>query len=259
MKTIFLSFYLIAMCAITSVVSAQSLQQSWGYIFDETVAGKQIVFITPLNAGSDGSVAFVVTRGDGGAGGLENRIFWLKAKADGTSPTGPLWTSDWEATSGFTDVVAVRRNHLVYTTGRELRSVTIDGAGTASVSTVKAFAGAEEGGDPLIYTVEQARAPGFVFAIATQQDKRGFTLSAFKFAPGPPEISAIATVSTISGSNLSISFQSELGANYRLQSSTTLEAANWQDVGNVIVGTGNIQTVAQQGEATKLFFRIVAL
>ena len=48
MKTLFLSFTVIAMCAIGSLASAQSLQPSWGYSFDETVAGKQIIFIAPL-------------------------------------------------------------------------------------------------------------------------------------------------------------------------------------------------------------------
>ncbi|MDA8975151.1 hypothetical protein N9F50_01040 [Akkermansiaceae bacterium] len=81
------------------------------------------------------------------------------------------------------------------------------------MSTVKVFAGAE-GGDPLIYTVEQARAPGFVYAISTQQDKRGFTLSAFSFALGPPEISAVPTFSSSADGVLSISFRVDQGANY---------------------------------------------
>lgn len=260
MKTLFLSFTVIAMCAIGSLASAQSLQPSWGYSFDETVAGKQIIFIAPLNSGSDGSVAFVVTRGDGGAGGLENRIFWLKANADGSSPATPLWTSDWEANGGFTDVVAVRRNHLVYAVGRELRSVTLDNSGNPSVSTVKTFAGAEEGGDPLVFTVEQARAPGFVYSIATQQDKLGFTLSAFRFAPGPPAISAVPTFTSSSDGVLTISFQTELGLNYQLQTSTTLEAANWQNEGDVLIGNGSVFTLTQPAVGVpKKFFRVVGL
>lgn len=259
MKTRFFKLLMMAVWCVGAVASAQSLQPSWGYTFDETVAGKQIIFITPLNSGSDGSVAFVVTRGDGGGGNLENRIFWLKANEDGSSPTGPLWTSDWQASNSFTDVVAVRRNHLVYSTGRELRSVTLDESGTASVATVKAFAGAEEGGDPLIFTVEQARTPGFVFAVATQEDKRGFTLSAFRFAPGPPSLSAVPTFTSSTGNILSISFQTDLDTNYQLQSSTTLEAASWQNVDDVISGNGSIITLTQDLSGPKLFFRVVAL
>lgn len=259
MKTRFFIFLVIAMCGLGSLASAQSLQPSWSFSFDETVAGKQIIFITPINSGSDGSVAFVVTRGDGGAGALENRIFWLKPNADGSSPAAPLWSSDWEPNTGFTDVVAVRRNHLVYSTGREMRSVTIDGNGTANVSTVKTFAGAEEGGDPLVFTVEQARAPGFVFSIATQQDKRGFTLSAFRFAPGPPSISAVPTFTSLESGVLSISFETDLGTNYQLQSSTTLEATSWQNEGNAISGTGTIQTLTQSANGPKRFYRVVAL
>ena len=199
MKTSLLKFCLIAMYALGSLAHAQSLQPSWGYSYDETEAGKQIVFITPLNAGTDGSVAFVVTRGDGGGGNLENQIFWLRANDDGSSPATPLWSSGWQASSGFTDVVAVRRNHLVYSTGRLIKSVILDASGNPTVTTVKAFAGAEEGGDPLIFTLEQARAPGFVYAVATQEDKRGFTLSTFRFAPGPPAVSAVPTFSSCFG------------------------------------------------------------
>lgn len=259
MKTRFLEFLMIALCCGGAVVSAQSLQPSWGYTFDETVAGTQIIFITPLNSGSDGSVAFVVTRGDGSGGNLENRIFWVKANADGSSPTGPLWTSAWQPITGFTDVVAVRRNHLVYSTGRELRSVTINENGTANVSTVKTFEGAEEGGDPLIFTVEQARAPGFVYSIATQQDKRGFTMNAFRFAPGPPSISAIPTFTSVTGNTLSIAFQTDLGTNYQLQASATLDAISWQNVDSTIAGNGTIFTLTQDVSGPKRYFRVVAL
>ncbi|MDA7536034.1 hypothetical protein N9085_00710 [Akkermansiaceae bacterium] len=259
MTTRFLSYLMIAMYAIGSFAFAQSLQPSWEYSFSETEAGKQIIFITPLNSGTDGSVAFVVTRGDGGGGNLENRIFWLKPLDDGSSPATPIWTSDWESSTGFTDVVAVRQNHLVYSTGRELRSVTIDEDGDSNVSTVKAFAGAEEGGDPLIFTVEQARSPGFVFTVATREDKRGFTLSAFRFAPGLPALSAVPTFTSVTGSNLSLSFQTENGVNYQLQSSTTIESTNWQNIGGVIAGNGTIQTLVQQAGAPTFFFRVVAL
>lgn len=257
MKTRFLSFMMITMYAIGSFAFAQSLQPSWGYTFNETEAGKQIIFITPLNAGSDGSVAFVVTRADGGGGNLENRIFWLKADSDGSSPSEPLWTSAWEASSGFTDVVAVRRNHLVYSTGREMKSVIIDENGAPSISTVKAFAGATEGGDPLIFTIEQARAPGYVFAVATRENKRGFTLSSFLFAPGATATSAVPTISSVEGGNLSISFQSESNVNYRLQSSVSLEANSWQNIGGLILGDGSLLTITQQAGEPKLFFRIV--
>lgn len=247
------------MAALGTLVHAQSLEASWGYSYDETEAGKQIVFITPLNAGTDGSVAFVVTRGDGGGSNLENRIFWLRANPDGSSPATPLWSSAWLASSGFTDVVAVRRNHLVYSTGRLIKSVTLDQAGTPTEVTVKAFSLAEEGGDPLVFTLEQARAPGFVYAVATQENKRGFKLSTFRFTPGPPEISAVPTFSSVTGNTLTISFRSELGVNYQLQSSTNLEAINWQNVGGVISGNGEIQTFSEAAGVPKLFFRIVAL
>lgn len=259
MKTSILSLCMIAVIAIASLAKAQSLQPAWSYSFDETAAGKQIIFITPLNAGSDGSVAFVVTRGDGGGGNLENRIFWLRPNADGSSPTEPIWTSTWQVSSGFTDVVAVRRNHLVFSTGRELKSVIIDNNGAPVVTGIKTFGDDEEGGDPLIFTLEQARAPGFVFAVSTQKNKRGFTLSAFQFTPGPPAVSAVPTFSSIDGNTLTISFRSDLGVNYQLQSSTNLQALNWQNVGGVIAGNGEIQTFTQAAGVPKLFFRIVAL
>ncbi|MGJ8697967.1 MAG: hypothetical protein ACSHYF_16735 [Verrucomicrobiaceae bacterium] len=259
MKTSLYQFCLSLLFVFGAVLHAQSLQPAWGYSYDEAEAGKQIVFITPINAGTDGSVAFVVTRGDGGGGNLENQIFWLKAKADGSSPNAPLWTSGWQASGGFTDVVAVRRNHLVYSTGRLIKSVTLDEAGTPTESTVKAFAGAEEGGDPLIFTLEQARTAGFVYAIATQENKRGFTLSSFRFAPGPPEVSGVSTFSSVTGDTLSISFQSEIDAEYQLQSSTNLEANSWENVGVALVGNGGIQTFTQSAGDSKLFFRIVAL
>lgn len=261
MKASIFRFLLTVIVALTTLAHSQSLQASWGYSYDETEAGKQVVFITPMNAGSDGSVAFVVTRGDGGGGNLENQVFWLRAKEDGTSPDTPLWTSGWQATSGFTDVVAVRRNHLVYYTGRELKSVTLAEDGTANAPvTVKAFSGAEEGGDPVVFTLEQARSPGFVFAVATQQDKRGFTLSAFRFTPAPAVVSAVPTFTTISsGNSLSISFRSALGVNYQVQSSTTLTAENWEPVGGAITGTGELITIVQDAGEPKLFFRVIAL
>jgi hypothetical protein len=242
-------------------VAAQSLQPSWGYTYAESEPGRQIVFYTPLNSGSDGSVAFVVTRGDGAGGNLENQIFWLRANEDGSSPAAPIWVSGWVASSGFTDIVAVRRNHLVYSTGRELRSVTLDPIdGTPTESTVKSFAGEAEGGDPLVFTVEQARTPGAVFSIATREDKRGFTLSSFRFTPAPPQISAVPTFTAITAGNLSISFRTELGVNYQLQSSTSLTAESWQNVGGVIAGTGQLQTVLQSAnDEPRLFFRVIAL
>ena len=260
MKVPALLVSLITALLVVVPASAQSLQPSWGYTYSESEPGKQIVFYTPLNSGSDGSVAFVVTRGDGAGGNLENQIFWLRPQADGSSPAEPIWVSGWLANTGFTDIVAVRRNHLVYSTGREIRSVTLDAVdGTPTVNTVKAFAGAAEGGDPLIFTVEQARTPGFVFSIATREDKRGFTLSSFQFTPAPPAVSAVPTFTTITGGSLSISFQTELGVNYQLQSSTSLTAISWQNVGGVIAGNGEIQTLLQSSGEPRLFFRVVAL
>ena len=261
MKASFLKTLLSALVSFTSLAHTQTLQASWDYSYDETEAGKQVVFITPMNAGSDGSVAFVVTRGDGGGGNLQNQVFWLRAKEDGTSPDTPLWTSGWQATSGFTDIVAVRRNHLVYYAGRELKSVTLQEDGTASDPvTVKVFNGSEEGGDPVVLTLEQARSPGFVFTVATQEDKRGFTLTAFRFTPAPAVVSAVPTYTTISsGNSLSISFRSALGVNYQLESSTTLTAENWLPVSGVITGTGELVTLVQDAGVPKLFFRVVAL
>lgn len=261
MKASFFKTLLSALAAFTSLGYAQTLQASWDYSYDEAEAGKQIVFITPMNAGSDGSVAFVVTRGDGGGGDLQNQVFWLRAEEDGNSPDTPLWTSGWQATSGFTDIVAVRRNHLVYYTGREMKSVTLQEDGTANAPvTVKVFNGSEEGGDPVVLTLEQARSPGFVFTVATQEDKRGFTLSAFRFTPAPAVISAVPTYTTISsGNSLSISFRSTLGVNYQLQSSTTLTAENWQPVSVPITGTGELVTLVQDVGEPMLFFRVVAL
>ena len=258
MKNAFLSLCLISMFAIGSPAYSQSLENPWTYSFDDIGVGKQIIFGTALNVGTDGSVAFVITRGDGGAGDLESRIFWVKAKADGTPPTEPLWTSGWQARG---DIVAVRRNHLVYYRGRELRSVTIDATtDTANDSSVKVFIGAEEGGDPLTFSGEQAaRAPGFVYSLVVHKDKLGFTLAAFRFAPGPPEVSAVPTFSSVSGKLLSISFRGELGGDYQLQSSTTLEATNWQNEGVGIAGNGSIQTVTQPVGEPKLFFRIIVL
>jgi hypothetical protein len=253
---------LLATCLfLLQPAGGQSLQPSWGYTYSESEPGKQIVFYTPLNSGSDGSVAFVVTRGDGAGSNLENQIFWLRPNEDGSSPATPIWVSGWTASSGFTDIVAVRRNHLVYSTGRELRSVTLDAEdGTPTVSTVKAFAGAAEGGDPLVFTVEQARTPGFLFSIATREDKRGFTLSSFQFTPAPPSVSAVPTFTSVTGGNLSISFRTELGVNYQLQSSTTLTAESWQNIGGVIAGNGQLQTLLQPSDGEpRLFFRVVAL
>ena len=85
------------MFAIGSPAHSQSLENPWGYSFNDIGVGKQIIFGAALNVGTDGSVAFVITRGDGGAGPLQSKIFWVKAKADGTDPTEPLWTSDWQA------------------------------------------------------------------------------------------------------------------------------------------------------------------
>ena len=272
MKTFFLSLCLISMFAIGSPAHSQSLENPWGYSFDDIGAGKQIIFGAALNVGTDGSVAFVITRGDGGAGPLERKIFWVKAKADGTDPTEPLWTSDWQARG---DIVAVRRNHLVYYCdgedcdgedeereegphGRQLRSVTIDASGNANESPVKSFFGDEEGGDPLTFSGEQAaRAPGFVYSLVVHKDKLGFTLDAFRFVPGPPEVSAVPTFSSVSGNFLSISFYGEDGGDYQLQSSTALEATNWQNVGVGILGKGSIQTVTHPVGELRLFFRII--
>lgn len=261
MKASFFKTLLSALVSFTSLAHTQTLQASWDYSYDETEAGKQVVFITPMNAGSDGSVAFVVTRGDGGGGNLQNQVFWFRAKEDGASPDTPLWTSGWQPTSGFTDIVAVRRNHLVYYTGRELKSVTLQEDGTASDPvTVKIFNGAEEGGDPVVLTLEQARSPGFVFTVATQEDKRGFTLRAFRFTPAPAVVSAVPTYTTISsGNSLSISFRGAVGVNYQLESSTTLTAENWLPVSGVITGMGKLVTLVQDAGVPKLFFRVVAL
>lgn len=261
MKVSFFKTLLGAVATLTSLAYTQTLQASWDYSYDETEAGKQVVFVTPMNAGSDGSVAFVVTRGDGGGGDLQNQVFWLRAKEDGTSPDTPLWTSGWQDTSGFTDIVAVRRNHLVYYTGRELKTVTLQEDGTANAPvTVKVFNGPEEGGDPVVLTLEQARSPGFVFTVATQKDKRGFTLNAFQFTPAPAVVSAVPTYTTnSSGNSLSISFRSALGVNYQLQSSTSLTAENWQPVSGAITGTGELVTLVQDAGLPRLFFRVIAL
>lgn len=250
---------LVALLLMGPELRAQSLELAWDYTYTEAVAGKQIIFFTPINSGSDASVAFVATRGDGGGGNLENRIFWLRVNEDGSSPTTPLWVSDWTPNSGFTDIVAVRRNHLAYISGRQLRSVVIDANGATTVSTVETFSGETEGGDPLVMTVEQARAPGFVFSIAPRLDKRGFTLKAFRFTPAPPAISGVPTFTSINGDSLSISFQTDLGVNYQIQSSTSLTAASWQNEGGVIAGNGQLQTILQAAGVPRLFFRVVAL
>jgi len=254
MKPSLIFSLLIALLLAVPVVTAQSLQQGWEFSYEETAPGKQLDFFTPPNSGTDASVAFVATRSDGGGVNSENQIFWLKANDDGTSPAAPLWTSGWLPSGDFIDIVAVRKNHLVYIAGRELRSVTIDGNGAATANTVQVFAG-----PAVTPTIEAARAPGFVFVIAAEEDKSGFTLRAFRFAPAPPAISGVPTFTAINGGSLSISFQTESGINYQVQSSTTLTAASWQNEGGVIAGNGQIQTVLQAAGVPRLFFRVVAL
>lgn len=257
MKTSFLNIFLIAVFAIGSLAHAQSLQPAWDYSYDETTVGKQIGS-TIMNSGSDGSVAIVVNRSDGGSGNAQIQIFWLRANDDGTSPSAPLWTSGWVDGSNFMNVVAVRRNHLVYSIGRELKSVTVDSFGTATVTTVKTFGGAEEGGF-LEFTFELPRAPGFIYTTAIHLDKQGFKFSAFRFTPAAPQVAEVALYSSVSGNALSLSFRSELGVNYQLQSSATLDSNSWVNVGGVLAGNGAIQTFSQPIVVPKLFFRIVAL
>jgi len=256
----FLHFSALFLCLSFRLVG-QSLEPSWSYTYEETTPGKQIIFFTPLNSGSDGSVAFVVTRGGGAGGGLENRVFWLRSNKDGSSPTSPIWSSEWTASGSYTDVVAVRRNLLVYSSGRELNTVRLSEDGRVEEPILKkTFAGETEGGDPLVFSVEQARTPGVVFSVATRKDKLGFTLSAFQFTPAPPELSAVPTFTTISEGNLSISFRAEEGANYQLQSSTDLTAASWQNVGSVFAGDGELKTILQSttAENVRLFFRVIS-
>ncbi|NWK55874.1 hypothetical protein HW115_09645 [Verrucomicrobiaceae bacterium N1E253] len=257
MKTSFCNVFLMVFAAMVSSIGAQTLQPSWSYSYDETEAGKQI-FSTTMNSGSDGSIAIVVNRSDGGGGPSQNQIFWLRANDDGTSPTTPLWTSGWLASNDYPSVVAVRKNHLVYATGSVLKSVTVDGAGVATESLVKTFSGVEEGGT-LEFSLELARAPGFVYATSIHSDSKGFKLNAFKFTPAIPQVSEVATITSVSGNSLSISFRSQLGVNYQLQSSTTLESNSWQDVGSPVAGNGATQTFNQTIAVPKLFFRIVAL
>lgn len=256
MKTSFLNIFLVAVCAISSLAHAQSLQPAWDYSYDEAAAGKQITS-ADIYSGSDGSVALVVYSDDGGGGSYESQILWLRA--NDTSPADLLWASGWIATTEFTTVVAVRRNHLVYSSGRELKSVTLDSSGTATVETVKTFGGAEEGGN-LTFTSEfGARAPGFVYATAIHQDNLGFKFSAFRLTPAAPQRIEVAAYSYVSGNALSISFRSDLGVNYQLQSSATLGANTWVNVGDVIAGDGLIKTFSEPIVVPELFFRIVAL
>ena len=237
----------------------QSLSAAWEFTYDETEVGRQILFVAPLVTGSDGSVAFVVTRSNGAGGSQQTNIFWLRAKEDGSSPDAPLFTTGWQPATNFTEVVAVRRNHLIYSTGRELHSVTLDGMGTATDSIATTFTGAARGGDPLIYQTELARSPGFVFALATEEDKTGFTLQALSLNPAPPTISEVATRSAVVGNSIQISFRSQLGTNYRLETSTVLEALTWTPVGSVITGTGDTQTLSQPLDGTVRFYRVIAL
>lgn len=258
MITPFFKILFITLCGLSLSAMSQSLSEEWSYTYTETEPGQEISFITLVNAGSDGSVAFTVTRKSN-----QNQIFWLRPKDDGSSPDAPLWTSGWLTSAFFSDVVAVRRNHLVYYSDRSLKSVTVDENGTPSTPlNIKSFpeTSEEEGGDSLVFTVEQPRSPGYVFTVAKRKDERGFTLRAFRFGPAPAAISAVPTSTTIAGGNsLSISFRAALGINYQLQSSTNLTAENWQNVGGAIAGTGEIITLVQDAGEPKLFFRVVAL
>lgn len=271
MKTSFVSFCLIALFAIGSPVKSQSLQHSWKYSYKETEDNKNGLttdFIDGLSAGSDGSVAFVVFRNNGAGDRAESRLFWVRANDDGTSPTEPIWCSAWEQ-SRAPIVVAVRRNHLVYLRERELWSVTInaDGSveGTENGIIVKTFTGDISDRDLYLTLEVGARSPGYIFTFLANKDEGGnendggFSLSAFRFAPGPPNVSAVPTFSSVSGNSLSLSFYSEVGFHYQLQSSTSLTAESWDNVGEVaIAGNGTMLTFMQETGRGKLFFRVVA-
>jgi len=178
MKTLYQAVCLIAIFAISSFAHAQSLQPAWDYSYDETVAGKQITG-ADIYSGSDGSVVLVVRSDNGGGGSYESKIVWLRANDDGSSPTAPLWTSTWIATLESTTVVAVRKNHLVYSTGRQIRSVTVDAAGTPTDSLVKEFSELDDDdGGNINFSVERGRAPGFVYSFSAHKDKGGFKFSA---------------------------------------------------------------------------------
>lgn len=261
MKNILLQISVIVTMAMCSLSRAQTLQPAWSFSLDVVDAGSQIDFIDGLNAGSDGSVGFIVGRTILGVG--QRRIFWLKADANGDSPTAPLWSSPWLVTTDFPIVQAIRRNHLVYSIGRELRSVTLVN-GTPTEVTVNFFSGTEQK-ENIYFNLEQARSPSFFFAavIGDERDgaagEDGFTVSAFRFAPAPPAVSAVPTFTSISGESLSISFQTQVGVTYQLQSSTDLTLASWQPVGSPISGNDQLQTLIQPSSLPRLFFRVVAL
>lgn len=262
MKNPLLCIGAMAILALASIVHAQSLQPAWSFSLDITDPGSELDFIDSLNAGSDGSVGFVVGRTIGG-GSPQNRIFWLRPKADGSSPTAPIWSSTWLPRADFVTILAIRRNHLVYSIGRDLKSVTLAEDGTPTESTVNFFRGTQ-GIDKIYFNLEQARSPGYFFAAVIGEDREGatadgFTLSAYRFQPAPPSISAVPTFTALSGESLSISFQTAQGVNYQLQCSETLTAASWLNVGEVIAGNGQLQTLIQQAGVPRKFFRVVAL
>ncbi len=61
------------------------------------------------------------------------------------------------------------------------------------------------------------------------------------------------------GTNLTLSFTSNLGATYRVDKTTDLSANAWTDAGVTVNGNGGVQTITvpSAGLSGKYFFRVV--
>jgi hypothetical protein len=231
------------------VSSAAGLELLWTYDSGSIGAGRKISSVSTLTVGTDGSVGFVVQAHDGSFGNQEYRMYWLDSAMNDLADDGAL---DNEWVNEALQPLAIRKDHLIYLSNQQLRSMTRDDVGdVADVSVGSAFGAASA----TTWMVEQSRNPGVFYFVETAGDALTFKLHAYALTPVNNEELLVPTEVGIDTGDLQMRFPTKTDAAYQVQSSEDL--VTWVDEGAQIIGNGNARTFSYTvSSETKKFFRV---
>lgn len=241
-----LPLLLVGLCQ--SVWSA-GLTPLWTFESGSLGAGRVIGSVGTVTVGTDGSVGFVVNTHDGAFSNSEYRLYWLDSAMNDLAADDVV---DNEWVDEFLDPLAIRKDHFIYQSDQQLRSMTRDNLGDITDVAVGSAFGA------MSFTkgmVEQSRNPGVLYIVETASDSLTFKLHAYAITPVNNDELQVPTGVGIDAGEVQVVFPTKADEMYQIQSSVDLES--WTDEGAQIIGNGTPRSYGQPVSGiSRKFFRV---
>lgn len=249
------SFLLIGV--FQSLFATAPLTHLWTYDSGSMGAGRVILSVGTVTVGTDGSVGFVVTTHDGAFGNKEYRLYWLDSEMVDLADDG---VTDNEWVDAFLQPLAIRKDHLIYLSDQQLRSMSRDSVGNITdVAVGSPLAAASEA----TWMVEQSRNPGVLYIVETLSDQLTFKLHAYQLDPAStielqtPTVIGVTDTAVEGERVIHLEFPTATDAMYQLESTTDLVNVPWSADGAQNIGNGGDVAAQRSAPASgNIFYRI---